>query len=279
MSDEKKTMTENRDIVDPDTGEILDDIFDAKRIEEIESGVKTSEKISEPLKAIDPVVEDKKIIEGVVLPASQKKGLVTAMASRWSVAPEKLMNTLKQTAFKQKDGVVVSDPQMMALLIVCNEYDLNPFLKQIYAFPDNKSGGIVPIVGIDGWCAIASRHPLYDSVEFKFSEKMIKIKDSKECPEWCEAYVYRKGSERPIVVREYLDEVYRELSYSNPWKTHTKRMLRHKTYIQALRIALGLTGIYDEDEAERIVSVETNQTIPVSRGEQMTEKLRERKVA
>ena len=37
-----------------------------------------------------------------------------------------------------------------------------------------------------------------------------------------------------------------------PWKTHPKRMLRHKAMIQCARLAFGFTGIYDQDEADRI---------------------------
>jgi hypothetical protein len=56
-----------------------------------------------------------------------------------------LMETLKATAFKGQ----VSDAQMTALLIVANQYALNPWTKEIYAFPD-KNNGIVPVVGVDG---------------------------------------------------------------------------------------------------------------------------------
>ncbi|WP_241284663.1 recombinase RecT, partial [Enterobacter hormaechei] len=60
-----------------------------------------------------------------------------------------LMNTLKNTAFK---GGNVTDEQFTALLIVANQYGLNPWTKEIYAFPDK--GGIVPVVGVDGWARI-----------------------------------------------------------------------------------------------------------------------------
>ena len=40
---------------------------------------------------------------------------------------------------------------------------------------------------------------------------------------------------------------------NGPWQSHTKRMLRHKSLIQCSRIAFGFTGIYDQDEAERII--------------------------
>ena len=52
-----------------------------------------------------------------------------------------LVETLKATAFKGQ----VSDAQMTALMVVANQYGLNPWTKEIYAFPD-KNNGIVPFV-------------------------------------------------------------------------------------------------------------------------------------
>ena len=53
-----------------------------------------------------------------------------------------LIDTLKATAFKGQ----VSDAQMTALMVVANQYGLNPWTREIYAFPD-KNNGIVPVVG------------------------------------------------------------------------------------------------------------------------------------
>ncbi len=60
-----------------------------------------------------------------------------------SVDPQELITTLRQTAFKGD----ASDAQFIALLIVANQYGLNPWTKEIYAFPD-KQNGIVPVVGM-----------------------------------------------------------------------------------------------------------------------------------
>ena len=60
-----------------------------------------------------------------------------------SVDPQELITTLRQTAFKGD----ASDAQFIALLIVANQYGLNPWTKEIYAFPD-KQNGIVPVVGV-----------------------------------------------------------------------------------------------------------------------------------
>lgn len=189
---------------------------------------------------------------------SKKRSLVTKFADRFGVEPEKMMSTLKATAFRVKDGEATNE-QMMALLVVADQYGLNPWTKEIYAFPD-KQNGIVPVVGVDGWARIINENDQFDGMEFAQSETMVKIDEhAKESPQWMECTIYRKDRARPITVREYLDEVYRapfKGKYGpviGPWQTHTKRFLRHKVMIQCARVAFGYVGIYDQDEAERIV--------------------------
>ena len=119
---------------------------------------------------------------------------------------EGLIETLKATAFKGE----VTDAQMTALLVVANQYGLNPWTKEIYAFPD-KNNGIVPVVGVDGWSRIINSHPQFDGIEFHHADKLVTMPGGKPAPEWIECHIYRKDRSRPIVVREYLDEVYREI--------------------------------------------------------------------
>lgn len=183
------------------------------------------------------------------------KKLVTKFADRYSVDAEKLLHTLKQTCFRLSgDNKQVSNEQMMALLIVADQYGLNPFTKEIFAFED-KHKGVVPVVSVDGWSRMINDHAMMDGIEFRFSEKLVTMQGAKPCPEWCEAVIYRKDRSRPIVVREFLDEVYvpPRGGYSGPWQTHTKRMLRHKAEIQCARVAFSFSGVYDEDEANRVI--------------------------
>ena len=187
--------------------------------------------------------------------------LIKKFAERYSFDENALIDTLKATAFKVNDGVV-TDAQMTALLIVAEQYQLNPFTKEIYAFPDKKNG-IVPVVGVDGWSRIINGHPAFDGMTFQASDVLVTPPGGKPCPEWMECVLYRKDRTHPIVIREYLDEVYREPFQGNrdgrsyavngPWQSHTKRLLRHKATIQAARMAYGFVGIYDLDEAERII--------------------------
>lgn len=177
-------------------------------------------------------------------PPPQRHSLLATMAARYGVEPDKMLATLKATAFRSDKPV--SNEQMMALLIICNKYGLNPWLKEIYAFPDK--GGIVPVVGVDGFARIANEHPQFDGLEFQ------------EDPEgaWCECIVYRKDRGHPIKVREYLTECKR----STPaWNSHPRRMLRHRSMTQSIRLAFGFAGVYDPDEAERIIE---GQAAPVA---------------
>ncbi|MEH8905521.1 recombinase RecT, partial [Klebsiella pneumoniae] len=75
---------------------------------------------------------------------SDSKHLVTRIAERFGVDHRKFYDTLKATAFKQRDGSAPTDEQMMTLLIVAEQYGLNPFTREIYAFHD-KQNGIIPV--------------------------------------------------------------------------------------------------------------------------------------
>lgn len=162
------------------------------------------------------------------------------LASLFSIPEsEELISVLKATAFKGN----VSDAQMSALLIVANQYGLNPWTKEIFAFPDR--GGIVPVVGVDGWSRIINSHPQFDGMSFE------------QDAESCTCIIHRKDRNHPTSATEYMSECSRA---TDPWKSHPKRMLRHKSLIQAARLAFGYTGIYDQDEAERIVNVNAAPT-------------------
>ncbi|XKM12698.1 phage recombination protein Bet [Orbaceae bacterium ac157xtp] len=161
-----------------------------------------------------------------------------------------LIETLKNTVFKNAD-----QDQLMSLLIVANQYNLNPWTKEIYAFPD-KNNGIVPIVGVDGWARIINSHPQFDGMDFEQGD------------EKCTCIIYRKDRTHPIKVTEWMSECYRNkiktkqgYEIDTPWQSHPKRMLRHKAMIQCARLAFGFAGIYDQDEAERIVESNPSDVI------------------
>lgn len=146
------------------------------------------------------------------------------------VDEQHLKHTLTNTVFKG-----ATEEQLVSLMIVANQYKLNPFTKEIYAFPSR--GGITPIVSVDGWARIINDNPLTDGIQFEQDN------------ESCTCKIYRKDRAHPTVVTEYLEECQ---GTSDPWRKYPKRMLRHKALIQCARVAFGFSGIYDEDEAKRI---------------------------
>ncbi len=185
---------------------------------------------------------------------TQRPSALAVMASRFSVEPQKLLQTLKNTVFKG-----ATDDELLALVVVSNEYGLNPLTKEIFAFA-GRGGGIVPVVSVDGWANMANSHPQFDGLDFEWEH------DEQGRLVACTCVIYRKDRTRPIRVTEYLAECRRN---TEPWKME-HRMLRHKALSQGVRIAFGFGGVYDAEEAEmvaeRIIPAQrVTVTEPVSR--------------
>lgn len=175
---------------------------------------------------------------------------IEAMASRLQVSKEVLTNTLKATVFSG----CRNNEEFVALVVVANEYQLNPLLKEIYAFPA-KGGGIVPMVGVDGWMKLMNCHPQFDGIEF------VDQFDAKGNFIAIEAVIYRKDRSHPVKLIEYLEECRRG---TEPWKQMPRRMLRNRVICQAARLAFGFSGIAVEGD-ENVVDggdIRATTTLP-----------------
>lgn len=180
-------------------------------------------------------------------PAPQQSKLLELMAQQYKLDGQAFKNVLLKTVFPQDKPVTLE--QLANFCAVAHEYKLNPLIREIFAFP-SKSGGIIPIVSIDGWITMVQRHPQYDGHSFVHEWKDGKVGGqlvSMTC------LMRRKDREHPIENTEFMEECRRD---TDPWKKWPSRMLRHKCFIQSARYAFGLSGIYDEDEAERIIESE-----------------------
>lgn len=173
---------------------------------------------------------------------TNNNALIASMSDRFGIDQNVVVQTLMNTAFRTKEQV--SYDQVTALMVVANQYGLNPWTKEIYAYPSKN--GIIPIVGLDGWSRIINEHPQFDGLDFEQDD------------EKCTCIIYRKDRSHPTRVTEYLAECKQN---SGPWSSHPKRMLRHKSLIQCARLAFGYVGIYDEDEADRINTAEKSITV------------------
>lgn len=193
------------------------------------------------------------------LSTAPRRSALVAMAARLNVEESSLLKTLKETVCKG-----CSDAELIAFSVVANEYNLNPFIKEIYAFPA-KGGGLIPVISIDGWISMVNDHPQMDGMEFEMNA------NEKGDLESCTCTIFRKDRSRPIIVTEYLSECRRP---TEPWKME-HRMLRHKSLMQCARYAFGFSGVTDEDEAEDMRDVtprEEKKAAPrVVRGGEPTE--------
>lgn len=169
----------------------------------------------------------------------EKKGLsvISALAESHGMERPAFEAALKATCVPAG----ITDAQFAAFCMVAKQYNLNPLLKEIYAFPA-KGGGIVPIVGVDGWCNLINSNPAHNGMEFED-----KMEDGKLVAITCR--IFRKDREHPTECTEYMSECKRDVEV---WKKWPARMLRHKSVIQCARYAYSLSGIYDEDEAHRM---------------------------
>ena len=176
-----------------------------------------------------------------IVKTEPKLMLLDFMADKYSLKPDEFGKTVRATC-----GLSTATPeQVAAFLVVAKQYDLNPLTREIYAFP-GRSGGIVPIVSIDGWVNLVNSNPNCDGFEFQMDHDG----DGKLVS--CTCTMYRKDRKHPVSVTEYLSECVRP---TDPWKMR-HRMLRHKAMIQAARYAFGFAGIYDEDEGRTIADAD-----------------------
>lgn len=153
--------------------------------------------------------------------------------------------TVKQTAFPGGKATV---EQLAAFCAVAKEHGLSPFNKTIYAFP-TKSGGIMPMVSVDGWLSMANAHPQMNGLETH--EHFV---DGKIAAVTC--VIFRKDRSRPIKATEYLTECYRN---TDPWNKQPIRMLTNRAMCQAIRRAFSFSGIVEPDEGEQIIEIEQSR--------------------
>lgn len=169
--------------------------------------------------------------------------LLRTSAASYGMEPAAFAKTVLATVFPDGKG---TNEQLAAFLAVATQYKLNPFTRQIYAFPA-KGGGIIPIVSIDGWAYVVNQQAAMDGMVFEDHLDEHHKLTAVTCK------IYRKDRQHPTEATEYMIECVRD---TEPWRKWPRRMLRHKAMIQCARYAFALGGIYDPDEGERIIEAE-----------------------
>ena len=170
-------------------------------------------------------------------PTVARRSLIADMAATYGMDPKPFEETLRKTVMPSQHTV----EEFAACLMVAHQHNLNPVTREIF-FMRAKSGGIQPIVSVDGWVKITNSNPAFDGMEF------VDQFDGKQKLMAITCRMFRKDRTKPIEVTEYMDECKGE---SPAWKKTPSRMLRHRAMIQCARYAFGFAGIMEPDEFEQ----------------------------
>ena len=158
---------------------------------------------------------------------------------------DSFVQALTQTAFASL--ITWTQVELENLLLAAERLGLDPIGREIFLVRDEdrpKSPAVV-VVGVDGWSRIVNTHAEFAGMRFKESDVLVD-----GVPAWIECSMFRWDRKVPTTVREYFEEVRGE---SGAWLSHPRRMLRHKAMVQCARLAFGFVGVYDHDEAMRIL--------------------------
>ena len=72
-----------------------------------------------------------------------KASLLAKFGEKYSMDPKVFLDTVQKTVFRDAKNM----EQVVTLLMVADQYGLNPITREIMAFPD-KAGGVTPVVGV-----------------------------------------------------------------------------------------------------------------------------------
>ena len=163
------------------------------------------------------------------------------IANLFTVETDRVEAFLSKSAFRDHPNISLADKHIFKT--VCLTYGLNPFLRQIYAFK-SRGGSIQPMVGVDGWTKLATSHPNFGSVQFKYHDK-ITTENGRTCFDSVECLIYLKSHEQPVSSRAFYDNCKRN---TPAWQSNPLDMLEHRARVKAIRCAFAFGGIFAEGE-------------------------------
>lgn len=129
--------------------------------------------------------------------------------------------------------VKVPNIQKLSALYLMMKYALDPLCDEVSFLQWSKDQWL-PYITIDGWTKLMNQHAAFAGICFSESPEVVD-----GIPVWMECVIYRTDRIQPISVREYFTEVVTENAL---WKNMPRRMLRHRTLQQAIRLAFGISG-------------------------------------
>ena len=202
-----------------------------------------SQQESIPLKTIKAQRDSSKLSQPRKNKLAQTNIIAKAL-EKSGLSYQGFVDTLTQTAFQGINFWRETD--LERLLVTASRYDLDPLNREIMMFEvaTSEQPELLLVIGVDGWAKIMNSHPQFDGIEFLESPDLLG-----DIPSWVQCTIFRKDRKVPLAIKEYFNEAKTDQLI---WVTHPKRMLRHKALVQCARLAFGLAGVYEPDEAMRI---------------------------
>lgn len=203
--------------------------------------------------------------------------LTQSLAQKRKMTTDAFLASFRKYVLANLKGTI-SNEEVVSLLTIAERYDVDPFLGHFYAFQTTE-GKIVPVLTYDGWVHIVNRNPQYDGEAFAFSESRVgEPVTQKKVHEWIECTIYRKDRQYPVVVREYFNENYQDASVNTQdansdqgaWQKLPNRRLRMQAFVQAARLAFGITGVYHQQDLQQTSAVKRTPAVDAP-GQQQVE--------
>ncbi|MFD2268868.1 recombinase RecT, partial [Vibrio thalassae] len=147
----------------------------------------------------------------------------------------------------ENKGLVVGNHHRALVMQVSIETGLSPFNNEIYPVI-TPFGQLKVMATVDGWMRIATSEPITERTYcYSDSSNKVEINGREyEVPQWIECKVVHK--DRGIsVAREYFEEVFQNAQHHMPSWSRPARMLRHVSFIQALRQLISVNALADSD--------------------------------
>ena len=205
------------DLLDEDTGQVLNKSLTTVRVEE----------------AIGKDAKDQQAIKGPLLNTNftLPNELLTHLITKEIAITAKLL-VLEEAELQAWIDLQVMAPKqtLLGLLRLARTNNLDP-LKEEVALALYDDSHWQAYITVEGYSKILNSHPAFDGISFTESVEKINC-----IPIWMECTIFRKDRSKPIVVREYFEEV---KGCQTIWQKMPRRMLRHRALQQCARLAVG----------------------------------------
>jgi len=186
----------------------------------------------------------------IIIETDKRMEKIAGAGVSWS--PEQVA-IIKNTVAKK-----TTDLELAYFLNVCEAVKLNPFLKEIWCYKDNK-GNLLVFTGRDGFLSKAQTNKNYGGIRSceirekdEFSVDVANKEIHHKITEWgsargkirgAYAIVFRKDGEPTIEIADF--ETYNK--GRNTWASHPAEMIKKVAEAHALKKAMGITGLQVED--------------------------------